>query len=201
MKTKKHLFALAFVLMLLAGCIPSLHPLYTEKDRIRMNKITGVWISEDSSSIYQIKAAPDNQPSYLCTYYEMSDDGEILQRDTSHANFEVNIVRLDDAYFMDFYPGENEELDKMNLLLAIHLIEVHTFARFKLTQDTLFIWRFDPNWLQTLFDQNKIRIAHEKTGDQIVLTASTEELQKFVTKYAHDPEAYIEPEVLIRKRL
>jgi hypothetical protein len=201
MKTKKVLAALALIFMLLAGCIPSLHPLYTDKDRVRMDEITGTWLSDDSSTMYRIMADSNDQRAYLLTYFELSNKGGMFQSDSSHANFEVNLVRLGGSAFMDFYPGKNEELDNMNMLLAIHLIPAHTFARFRVTRDSLFIWRFDPDWLQKLFDENRIRIAHEKTDDQIVLTASTEELQKFVTKYAGDPEAYIRPEVLVRKRL
>ncbi len=33
MKTKNALAIVAYMLMLLAGCIPSLHPLYTEQDQ------------------------------------------------------------------------------------------------------------------------------------------------------------------------
>ena len=51
-----------------------------------------------------------------------------------------------------------------------------------------------------LFRQNKIRIAHEKVpyvegkteedNFQVVLTASTEDLQKFMLKYMDDPNAF-----------
>jgi len=64
--------------------------------------------------------------------------------------------------------------------------------------DTMTIWRFNPDWLEKLFDENRIRISHENVGDQIVLTASTEELQKFIAKYSYDQEAYVDPEILIR---
>jgi hypothetical protein len=186
--------------MLLAGCIPSLHPLYTDNDRIQMDEITGDWLSADSTSMYNIIAVADHQPAYKLTYSESREKGDLSQRNTAAADFEVNLVKLGGATFMDFYPGDNESLDDMNTLLAIHLIPAHTFAKFRVTNDTLFIWRFDPDWLKKLFDENRIRISHEKLDDQIVLTASTRELQKFVTKYANDPEAYIYPEVLIRKQ-
>lgn len=200
MKTKNVLATLAFMVMLLAGCIPSLHPLYTEKDILRMDAITGDWLSDDSTSMYQIIASPDEKPSYLFTYLELPGKGNLFNADSSRANFIVNLVNLNGSYFMDFYPGENDDLENLNVLLQVHLIPAHTFAKFRVTPDTIIIWRFDPDWLESLFDENRIRIAHEKIDDQIVLTASTEELQKFVSKYADDPSAYVAPEVLIRKR-
>jgi hypothetical protein len=47
-----------------------------------------------------------------------------------------------------------------------------------------------------LLDENKIRIRHEKIYDSDIdmnsylLTASTEELQKFIIKYGNDPLAF-----------
>ena len=64
MKTKNALALMAFMFTLVAGCIPSLHPLYTDRDRKRMDVITGDWLSDDSSSMYRIMADPD-EPSSL----------------------------------------------------------------------------------------------------------------------------------------
>lgn len=35
-----------------------------------------------------------------------------------------------------------------------------------------------------------MRIKHEETDDTILITASTNELRKFVEKYAHEEEAF-----------
>ncbi|HOW24691.1 MAG TPA: hypothetical protein PK711_03405 [Bacteroidales bacterium] len=199
MKTKNALALMAFMFTLVAGCIPSLHPLYTDRDRKRMDVITGDWLSDDSSSMYRIMADPD-EPSYVFTYTDLSRKGNLFTHDSSRADFIVNLVSLNGSDFMDFFPGDNDDLQNLNMLLQVHLIPAHTFAKFRVTQDTIIIWRFDPEWLEELFDENRIRISHEKMDDQIVLTASTEELQKFVSKYADDPAAYVEPEVLIRQR-
>ena len=49
-------------------------------------------------------------------------------------------------------------------------------------------------WLEVMLKHNKIDIKHEKpdSGDQglLFLTASTQELQDFVAKYADDPGAF-----------
>lgn len=197
MKTKNALATLATLMMFLAGCIPSLYPLYSRDDRIKMDKIIGKWLMDDSSSSYEISVDPDDPYSYLFSYYQL----ESKIHDSSQATFEVNMVTLGGENFMDFFPADNEVLDNMNILLAIHLVPAHTFARFSLSGDTLTIWRFNPGWLDKLFEENRIRISHEKVLDQIVLTAPTEELQKFVTKYAGDPDAYVDPEILIRQRI
>ena len=62
----------------------------------------------------------------------------------------------------------------------MHLFPVHTFAKVNI-------------------EQNKIKISHEKSGQNIILTASTGELQKFVVKYGSDEDAFFDPIILNRK--
>jgi hypothetical protein len=58
--------------------------------------------------------------------------------------------------------------------------------------DSILIYWFSEEWLTELFEMNRIRIKHESIEvssdySRHVLTASTEELQKFIRKYANDP--------------
>ncbi|MDX1941443.1 MAG: hypothetical protein SFU99_12875, partial [Saprospiraceae bacterium] len=76
----------------------------------------------------------------------------------------------------------------------------HSFARVEFKNRQVIIRFFDYDFLKTLFEQQKIRLKHERlSNDNIVLTAPTEELQKFVLKYADEPKAYQEALVLKRK--
>jgi hypothetical protein len=68
-----------------------------------------------------------------------------------------------------------------------------------ITKDEVLIKWFNEEWLRTLFDQNRIKIAHEAILDEIpkdaddktyILTASTEELQKFLIKYGNEDAAF-----------
>jgi hypothetical protein len=53
---------------------------------------------------------------------------------------------------------------------------------------------FNEEWLGSLFEQNRIKISHEtvknesgkETDNFYLLTASTDELQKFILKYGKD---------------
>ena len=49
----------------------------------------------------------------------------------------------------------------------------------------------DEQYLNKLIEEKKIRISHEKDakGD-IVITASTDELQQYIIKYGDEPGAY-----------
>ena len=58
---------------------------------------------------------------------------------------------------------------------------------------------FDPDFVGDLLEHQQIRIKHENTANGFVLTASSEELQKFAEKYADNKEAFLEPTVLQNK--
>ena len=53
------------------------------------------------------------------------------------------------------------------------------------------IQQLDAKYLENLIRNKKIRIKHEVTEDGgYVITAPTEELQKYIVKYSDIPEAY-----------
>jgi hypothetical protein len=78
------------------------------------------------------------------------------------------------------------------------MLPVHIFARVEFVDEGVEISFFDRDWLEELLEQNRIRIAHEKTPEYFVLTASTDELQKFVIKYSDVEEAFVEASLLER---
>jgi len=114
--------------------------------------------------------------------------------------FETHLFKLGNNYFFDFFPGENEELDeKINTLMAFHLVLAHTFAKVEISQDTIKILQFDVDYLEELLENGKIRIRHVRPDDNIILTASTKELQEFFIKYSEDEDAFNDPIILIKE--
>ncbi len=176
MKTRNVLISIAALLLLISGCIPSLHPLYTENDLIFDESLLGSWKKNDEQWTFSM----EDKKSY---HLEI-----INQEDTS--NLFVHMLSLGGYYFLDFYPADNDHVDIPDYLM-MNLLAVHTFARFSYDKDSIHVNFFDPDWLAGLFEQNRIRIKHEVVEDNnIVLTAPTEELQKFVAKYADDKDAF-----------
>jgi len=198
MKRKFAIAQILTIILIVNSCIPSLHPLYHDEDRILMDKILGSWVDKNSPDEHHyFEVNPDDSLSYLLHFTENNNNNNSLEG-LATCLIEVNLVKFGDHYFADFYPGDNEVFDKMNDMLRLHLIGVHTFAKLEISQDTFIIHRFDPGWIEKLIDENRIRISYEWLDDQAILTASTEELQKFVIKYADDPDAFVDPEILIR---
>lgn len=193
MKKSGYLIAIGLVL-LISGCIPSLHPLYFKEDRLILEILEGKWLSSDNDT-WEFKKV-EKEPSYILSFTEENQPGEQSKQNHT-ANFEANVLKLGDCYFMDLYPGDNDQLDELNNLLSIHLISAHSFLKLEIDNSQLIIYQMNPDWLINLFKENKIRISHEVVDeDKIVLTASTRELQKFITKYEHEEEAFLEPVAL-----
>ena len=186
---------MSLILLLLSGClVKSLHPFYKENQSLFKKELIGTWIGKDSSkwNIVQGKKTtglfkpdvPEN--AYLITYTD----------NKGSAVFKVHLFQLDNHLFLDFYP---EDAVCSNDLMSMHLVPMHTVARIELTAGRIIIRWYNEEWLIGLFKQNKIRIPHEKipyasgkvndVDFQVILTASTDELQKFMLKYANDPNA------------
>ena len=114
---------------------------------------------------------------------------------TSH--FIAHLFRLEDQLYLDFLPTD---INCQNDLAEIHLVPTHSLAKIDLSGGKITISWYNEEWLVKLFNENRIRIAHEripydldeKNPDnfQVILTASTADLQKFIIKYGNDPAAF-----------
>ncbi|WP_167618695.1 hypothetical protein [Maribellus sediminis] len=199
MKSRKLIFT-GLLIVFLSGCVVySFYPLYTESDLFPNDLLSGQWLESDDEDVapedvdgiwtfehpYIDKKKSDERDSlsYILTL-KQKEDGEYFE-----SVFDVHLIELGGDYFLDFYLRdflEGEELTLDNF----HVIPVHTFAKLEIKDNGLFINWFDPNWLEELVRQNKIRIHHEDNGDFILLTAKPKELQKFVTKYVNSEDAF-----------
>jgi hypothetical protein len=187
MKTKILSLLLLIVSLVLSGCIPSVHPLYNEDDLVFNEEILGEWVEAGSEVKWVFEAASYN--SYVLRITE----------DRKLSNIELHIVKLGDNFFFDFYPGDNDHIKDMNGYLSLQFIPVHTFAKVNITPEYIEVYRLDPSWLEEILDNDPSQIKHEKTSEYILLTASTDDLQRFIIAYAELEEMYLEKEVLYRK--
>ncbi|MCG8696840.1 MAG: hypothetical protein MI922_02205 [Bacteroidales bacterium] len=194
MKTSlKLLFTLTAVSFLVWSCVPSLHPLYFEKDLIFDETILGAWESDQEVTWNFEKYIPKKKDieskSYVLTIHDEED-----------AVFDFHLLKLGDYIFADFYL---EKYDIKNDMADMHCFPVHTFARYKHMGDSIIIEHFDFEFIENLIKENKVKIKHERPNDALILTAGTKELQKFVKKYAYDEDLYDtdNPTVLKRKTI
>lgn len=177
------------ILFLFYGCIPSIHPLYTEKDVVFEPSLLGTWIEkEDSKDKWVFEKSDSNS-------YKL-----ILSSESKASEFLVHLVKIGEYLFFDFYPIKNDTifLNKINFFEQ-HYIPVHTFSKVELKNNILEMKMLEPQWLEKAIEQEDVVIAHEKTKDVFVITASTQELQKFFLAYANDENAFSVSSKLTKK--
>jgi hypothetical protein len=175
----------------LSGCgIFSLHPLYKNSDLRVKNELIGSWMSSDEDELTVIIDTVGNSK-----YEFILIDGE----DT--VAFEMGLMKLKNQYFIDLYPLEDcgfpagGNCDMVELLVR-NYIPIHTFMKLDYTNGDLILTEFDNERLIDLFANNRIRLPHEMINEDeyVVITASTDDLQKFISRYANDLEAFNDPE-------
>jgi len=171
-------------LLWLTGCVPCLHPLYTEKDRTTESDLLGTWRQADSKDTWEFESGADE--SYVLTYTEKS----------VAARFRATLLQLGEHLFLDLYPAE--ESGVKNDLVKLHFVPAHTFALLRIKGDTIELAMMDNDWLQAKLSRKELTIPHEVIEDGVVLTASTKQLQEFVLKHAVDPQAFSKPTLLKR---
>lgn len=164
--------------LLVWGCLPSVHPLYTEDDLVFREELLGTW--EDDDNIWTFTKSDEKEY------------GLIHIEDADTAYMDAHLVKLGDYYFLDLLlsdpPIENS-------LGQMHIISVHTFSKVTFREEgKISIEMFNSDWIVDMIKEGRVRIRHEvrEDDDLILLTASTEELQKFVIKYADEPKAFSE---------
>lgn len=185
----KTLIALILVICtLLAGCfIESLNPLYTNETIVFDSDLIGTWYSaEDDDEEWTFEKANENEYTLI---------GKFNGGEEKEAKFEAYLVQLGNHLYLDIYP---EELDQIPDIYREHLIPVHTFLRFRHDKDFLITESIDYDLFKDLASREESPISFIKLEDRLLLTASTEELQKFFIENER-AEIFQSPDTLFHK--
>ena len=206
MKNIKSWSLMTFVALLLTSCIvKSLHAFYT-KDLIYYEpKLTGNWTNTDGISfklepfkdlyLRNIEDLPNVSKESMKEidsvfnihhYHKSYGVTHIKNRDSSW--FQAMPFKIDNQLFLDFilFDGGLGIYENEKDLEGMHLTKVHSLAKVDLTSNnSLSIKWLDEDKLDALIKENRIKIRHERDefNDKFLLTASSEELVKFITKY------------------
>ena len=97
------------------------------------------------------------------------------------------------------------KLEPGNDLYRALFIPSHLFLRLEIEGDKLRLAILDGDWLKKELRGGRVALAHERIGDErsgreILLTASTRELQRFMLAQGGNAKAFPEPGDLMRQR-
>lgn len=182
------LFLTCAVAAVMLGCVPSLQPLYSEKDSILLAPLAGTWVSEDGKEKFTFKA--DEQ--------EIKYEVACTDENGATGKLEARLLRLGKHLFLD--TAVNDLPEVKHPYPKCHLLPVHLFTKITIEGDVLRYATLDFEWIKNGIEKKKITIRHEAMKDMTVLTASTKELQEFVSAHADEKDAFQTPKELRRKK-
>ena len=197
MKVKKILFYL--IAALLGGCVPvmSLHSLYTKENVVFEEKLLGIWVDDPNSPEATWEFTHIDEPKNAYKLIVSDDKGQ-------KGSFVAHLVKLENSLFLDVFPDEfpcdTEDPNKTDWLYNVFfLVPVHTFIKIDSIEPQLKMRLTDDEKMEKLFKEDPNVVKHMSIEDRLILTASTEELQAFVLKYADDSRVFPDEIVLNRR--
>lgn len=261
MKTKHFKLSCLFLLILFVtqSCVvSSLHPLYTDSDRVHLDELDGVWMEEDKTR-YEITTIVDStglevkkdktNPKGMSkeeAFFNGSGgkkkkasieeeneffEGKSKKRNISDADknkienfffnpqlrkhyqikifsekdtsiFDGKLSKLDGNYFLDIIPNEKCLENKLEESYMSALIaRTHGFFKLDIKDDELMINGIEYDDFEELLKKKRIRIEYVERDDNIIITAKTPDIQKFLIKFADDKMFNDPKEALILKRI
>ncbi len=170
------------LLVAAAGCIPSLNPLYTDKELIYDPALVGVWSEQ-----------PDSKDTWTFAQGEAKSYNVRITEGDKHSLLVGHLVQLGDQKFLDLTPHKDglEDSKREGVFLA-SLIPGHLAIWVKSIQPVLTLSVMDLDWFGEYLKKNPKAIPHQFLDDRLIFTGSTRELQQFVLKTITEPKAWSE---------
>ena len=197
MKTR-HLLIFATVILILNSCIvKSLHPFYTKGTLSFEKRFLGIWKdNEDPNNQWIITSVKDYyteewkkdtippSPEDLERYNKEKEGYLVIKKQKNDVGiFLAMPFKINNQLFLDFKPITSSCECSIDLM-GYHKVITHSLVKFDILNDnSISIKWFSSEKMKSLFENHKIYIKHEKYDSEYLLTASPEELQKFIAKY------------------
>jgi len=194
----------------LTGCIvpiiPSLHPFYTAKDLVFDPALVGSWEQQQAEG-----EAPRAEPPQAWTFKQSESEAKAYDLTVSvkdhSASFSAHLAKFGDALFLDLLPNElqipefkpeAEESESpeeeagagVTALYIFHYVPAHSVWRVRLDGNELRLNDLDGGWVAEQVRERTLGLRCEDVSGTPVLTASPEELRKFLLKHRRDDKAF-----------
>lgn len=186
------IFIASVSLVLVSACGPalSLYPLYNKTDVIAQDQILGKWWGVDISQ----KKQDAITVAKCCWDFEKADDGGYALTISTHDEKKgdaqlfstIHFLKLAGDLFLDVEPQSDDRLKAM----VFPTTEAHLFGRAFFENGKVRLELLDSDWLQRAILQKRIHLDFTAPDSDPILTANTDELQKFALQYANDAEAF-----------
>lgn len=190
------LLALCLFALSSGGCImQSIHPIYTDETIVTDDAFLGTWNApkDDVDPLKSIIVEGRDDKSYLITLTL-----EPKEAQPATIRLDARLVELDDHRFIDLSIAHDAD-DPCLGKYAGFVVPTHTFFRVALTKDSLTFAGLSNFWFREHLKSSPNAVQHTTMGEnEILLTASTPELQSFLKMAAKDDKAFRDGEPLTK---
>jgi hypothetical protein len=224
----KKLFATLFTtlgLVSMQSCVPSLQQLATPDTIITDNRIVGNWVSDDVT--YTIATLPESEYANEIKGINKDNDKKPLspgeKQDSafyskmyivsfSEGNvvyyMGVKLVKLDGQLFADIYPAAindaRQPKDQSDpFTMSNDYLGGFTIAKVEINGgNSLSIKFIDGNFMLEQIEKGTMRLKHESNQlfSTAMITASSDELRQFISKYGNDERIYGKKTINLTRR-
>jgi hypothetical protein len=171
MKTATLLTACALTLALVAGCVPSLNPVYTEKDLVVKPELAGTFQPENKDQTWKFVQQAGKAFQLIHT-----------DQQGNEGRFIAHLAEVEGLLFLDLAPEKSQVSE--NGLYQFHLAPIHTIYLVKGTAPDLRLAAIDYNWLEKTLREDPDVLQHSLVDGRLLITAPTEEVQAFLVAHA-----------------
>jgi len=178
----KIFFPVLVIATLVAACVPSVNPFYTEQDVVTDARLAGTWTEAgkaERAATWTFTASTNNAYAVVLK----DDEGK-------SGKFAGHLFKLGKELFLDVTPTECNFDDKQAGLLNIAMLPGHLLFRVKLADGKFSMAICNPDWIKKFLEKNPAAIAHRVLNDGVILTADTAALQKFVRAHLGKDELF-----------
>jgi len=187
---KRWIISFGILAACLAGCVPSLHELYTKDTLVYDPALVGTW--QEEKALWHFTGDP-NTKAYQLVITEQDE-----KRGPLESKLEAHLVELDGKRYLDLFPQKDVELN-VGDWFRTNLLRAHTFLKTEIKNGKLLLSVMDLDTVEKMIEKNPGLVKHEKTEDRVVLTASPKELQEFIKKNTAAEKFFGEPAELKRR--
>ncbi|MDR3458145.1 MAG: hypothetical protein P4N60_11905 [Verrucomicrobiae bacterium] len=181
---KKLVFGSFAIVALVAACVPSVNPFYTDKDVITDSRLAGRWAEDKDKDKGQPVTWTFSAATNSAYAVALVDDNGKTGQFTGH------LFKLGDGLFLDLTPTECNYATNQADIVGNAMIPGHLLLRVGLEENKLNLAFCDPDWMKKFLEKNPSAIAHRTVDDCVILTAETRALQKFVLKHLGKDELF-----------
>jgi len=179
MKTSRNIVTIGLALFFMGCPARSFYPFFTEKNLVFNPGLVGAWMDQDKKETYFFqKAEGKDYDVIVCEE----------KGDTSY--YRVQLGQIGKVWFLDSYPSEEST--------NFQLVPTHIISKIWFNGDTLTFASLESDYVKNLIKSKNLKIAYTLQKEDIILIASTEEVQQLVLQLVQDEKAFPNPTRLNR---